>query len=348
MYRVDRQSDETPPLPAIEQPRGLAYFAGTWSGRVILVNTVVFLAMALMSKSILMPTPEVLLAFGAKDPVGLARGEIWRFITPIFVHIGIVHFALNALGLYFIGYQIESVLGPRWFVPVYLISGVMGVIASSVFSVAVSAGASGALFGLLGAGYLVERQIARRLMEMTGARPRRRVYAGVVGINVIFGLVIPGIDNAAHLGGLVSGIAMTWAMLNIRPNRLVARRPRHAIALMVLMAVLGMVGVGLGASREFQVRHFVFESWRAGDNPMAVYHLSRALAIDPENADLHFRRGRVLVLIEELRLGIDDLQVAAASPSLAPRFEDLVRELDAAGRPTEAWQVRRVMEHSGM
>lgn len=190
-----------------------------------------------------MPTGDLLYSFGAKDPVAIASGEWWRFFAPIFVHIGFVHFAMNNLGLYFIGYQIEKAMGARWFLFIYLFSGFLGNVASACFSVARSAGASGALFGLLGAGFFLERVINKRIFAQTGEKPKNNVYSMMVIANVIFGFMVPGVDNAAHMGGLVAGIGLAYAMALSRPNRLFAPNPKRSKQ--VILALYGFAAVGV-------------------------------------------------------------------------------------------------------
>lgn len=342
----DRQNGES--VTAIVQPQGLAYYWGTWSGRLIVANAIVFLWMSWLSNSVVMPTSDVLLLFGAKDPVGLAQGQWWRLLAPTFVHIGILHFAFNTLGLYYIGYQLEAVLGGPWFIALYLISGTFGNIMSAVFAASVSAGASGALFGLLGCGFYLERLAARRTAELTGSKPRRGAYSGMVVVNLIFGLVIPGIDNAAHLGGLVSGIVVTWAMLNLRPNRLLSAARGRAWAAIVILTLVSGAGTCLALSKTYQLKHMVFAAQHESDEGRALHFWSQAIVLDPRNSSLRFERGRLLFLLGETRFGIDDLRIAAAAPEVAGKFQALVKELDDSNRQTEAWEVRRLMEHAGV
>src|SRR5690606_19573416 len=132
--------------------------------------------------SILLPDEDVLIRYGAKSTYHLIHGEFWRLFTPMFVHVGLIHFALNSLALFYIGTHIERVVGPRWFLTIYLLSGVTGGIASALFMFGLSAGASGAIFGLLGVGFVFERLIYRRVHQSTGRRLRRGPYTGLVVI----------------------------------------------------------------------------------------------------------------------------------------------------------------------
>ena len=107
--------------------------------------------------SILVPdNADALIEFGAKDNVLIAQGEVWRLVSSMFLHISFIHFAVNNWALYVLSYQLEFFLKPKWFLILYLTSGIFGSLASNVFSLSTSAGASGALFGLLGAGLWLE------------------------------------------------------------------------------------------------------------------------------------------------------------------------------------------------
>jgi rhomboid protease GluP len=141
-----------------------------------------------------------LIKYGAKFNPLIYEGEWWRFITPVFLHIGYMHLAMNTLALYYLGIAVERMYGHTRFLFIYLFAGATGFIASFLFSSTLSAGASGAIFGCLGA-----------LLYFSTINPR--AFFQTMGINVIFILVInlafgftaTGIDNAGHIGGLVGG-----------------------------------------------------------------------------------------------------------------------------------------------
>jgi rhomboid protease GluP len=277
---------DRPPLPIIARPAARFFWRGTWTGRIILFNALVFVGVCVLSRSIFMPDMQTLLSLGAKDPVGLARGEWWRFVTPVFLHIGIIHFAVNSYMLYQIGYQLESVLGAAWFLVVYLAAGVVGNVSSALFSPNLSAGASGALFGLLGAGFYIERSIGRRITEVTGRRPRRRVYAVTVLLNLVIGLVIPFIDNAAHLGGLVSGMLVTMAMMMIRPNRLQARRKSLGVALLTLLLAATIYGGYVTTTRKFAMSLILDAAESSGELDAKLHYAGQAYRLDPSSERL--------------------------------------------------------------
>ncbi|WP_010173442.1 rhomboid family intramembrane serine protease [Bacillus coahuilensis] len=149
--------------------------------------------------------PETLVFFGAKFNPLILEGEWWRFITPIFLHIGFFHLLMNTFALVLIGREVEKIFGKWRFLFIYLLAGIIGCIASFYFNpVGLSAGASGAIFGCFGAllyfGYTFP-QVFFRTMGMN--------ILVIVGLNLVLGFTVPGIDNAGHIGGLVGGFIAT-------------------------------------------------------------------------------------------------------------------------------------------
>lgn len=331
-------SEETPQhaLPFAPQPKGLAFLLRTWTGRIILVNTIIFLAMAWQSGSIMMPAPDVLLKFGAKDPVLLTQGEWWRFVTPMFVHIGLIHFAFNTWALYVVAWQLEYMLRGRWFLVLYLVSGILGNIGSAVFSTAVSAGASSSLFGILGAGFFVERIVTKRFEQRTGQRARAGAYSGMVVGNLVLGFLIPQIDNAAHLGGLVAGILFTWALLLLVPNRLMPPNRSRGILLIVFLAGLATTGAYLATSAWY-LRERLFDRISVASSPQERYHLySDAVRLSPEDPHLRWARGKILISYGYPEESADDLRIAARDPGVRKEMQVFQAELIQEGRVQEA------------
>lgn len=141
-----------------------------------------------------------LIKYGAKYNYYIYEGEWWRFVTPIFLHIGFLHLVMNTLSLYYLGTAVERMYGNFRFVFIYLFAGVTGFIASFLTSSVVSAGASGAIFGCFGA-LLYFGVIYPKLFSRTmGANS-----IGILVINIIIGFSVSSIDNAGHLGGLAGG-----------------------------------------------------------------------------------------------------------------------------------------------
>ncbi len=151
------------------------------------------------------PTIASLLTWGADYGPKTLAGEWWRMITCTFVHIGLFHIAMNMIVLVDAGRLVERLLGNAGFAVLSRVSGIGGSLASLWWSPQlVSAGASGAVFGIYGALLAV---IVREGKSIPQARLQRltRSAVGFVGYNVVFGLQKSGIDMAAHLGGIATG-----------------------------------------------------------------------------------------------------------------------------------------------
>jgi len=147
------------------------------------------------------------LLFGAKVNGAIAAGQIWRLITPIFLHAGLWHVGVNMYSLYALGPAIERFFGSIRMAVIYLLSGISGVIFSLAFSPAASVGASGAIFGLLGA--LASFLYRHRQTFGAAGRFHLRQILLIAVINLGIGLM-PQIDNWGHLGGLLGGVLLTW------------------------------------------------------------------------------------------------------------------------------------------
>lgn len=149
-----------------------------------------------------------LLVFGANVDTLTKNGDYYRLFTSMFLHIGILHLLCNMYSLYIIGKEVENVFGKVKYLIIYLFSGIAGSILSLAFNHnTICAGASGAIFGLLGAllyfGYYYRTYLGATLT---------RSIIPVIVLNLIIGFTSSGIDNAAHIGGLVGGILIAMAV----------------------------------------------------------------------------------------------------------------------------------------
>jgi rhomboid protease GluP len=152
---------------------------------------------------------RVLVALGANHPdLVLQEGQWWRLVASMFLHIGVFHLLLNGWALFQLGALYEVWVGSARMLSVYFASGIAGSLASVFFTGELSAGASGAIFGILGG---LIAFLARRHEHLTS---RAKGLLGQLllwaGINVVIGFTSPGIDNAAHLGGCAMGFALGW------------------------------------------------------------------------------------------------------------------------------------------
>ena len=158
---------------------------------------------------------STLIELGAMKGSLIAGGEYWRLFTAMFLHFGWLHLALNCFGLYIFGQMIEGLYGRSRFIVIYTLAGLAGSVSSYAFNLSlapyhsVGIGASGAVLGLLGA--TVAFFIRNR--EMLGEMGRRTLAGLIIvaGINLAFGFMTPGVDNLAHIGGFVGGLALGLA-----------------------------------------------------------------------------------------------------------------------------------------
>ena len=160
-------------------------------------------------------TPN-LIRFGAKFGPAIAQGEWWRLIMPMFLHIGFFHLLANSFGLFIFGGMVERIFGSVAFAAIYLVAGVLGNLFSywadiGIYnSTPIGAGASGAVFGIVGAfsAYLL---LNRHVLGQMGRQAMMSVLF-IVGINFVLGITLSGVDNMAHLGGLFGGALLALAI----------------------------------------------------------------------------------------------------------------------------------------
>jgi rhomboid protease GluP len=198
------------------------------------------------------PINDVILVLGAKDNERIKqRGEYYRFLTSMFLHGGLLHIGFNAWALYALGPECERIYGTARFLAIYFIAGLAGGVASYALSAAPAVGASGAIFGLIGA-LAVFYYLSRELLG-SAARQQFGSLITVIMINLFIGFSSGGlIDNNAHLGGLAGGALLGWLLAprfavdeRIYPPQVV-RRPlpwgwAAAIWFLALLVVLVIV-----------------------------------------------------------------------------------------------------------
>ncbi len=134
----------------------------------------------------------------------VADGDWWRLITSAFLHASVLHIAFNMLALWWLGAPVELAIGHARYLALYVVSGLAGAAGALLFDpTAVTVGASGAIFGLLGAGLILE-------WSATGSLAGN--YLTLIVINLAISFAVPGISVGGHLGGLVGGILGTLAL----------------------------------------------------------------------------------------------------------------------------------------
>lgn len=194
------------------------------------------------------PSIDKLIQLGALVPPFVARTascpehyQYWRLLTAMFLHVGLIHLAFNMYALYLFGYLIENALGHVRFLAIYFVAGFLGSVASFAFgpAVAVEAGASGAIFGLLGA--WIAYNYRRRDSPLAEANLRWAMILIVMNALIAFGF--RSIDWRAHLGGLVAGMAAGGLVEGFGP------RPIRPLIQYGGLAALVLIGVAVTAWR---------------------------------------------------------------------------------------------------
>lgn len=170
---------------------------------VYVAGIVADVAVGLSAEQAIMGGSQVLFLYGGKINAAIQGGQFWRLVTPIFLHIGLAHIGLNGYFLYIVGPQVERPFGYWRFLLVFLFSGIAGTLGSMIGTPNPSAGASGALFGLIGALAVYFYQNRQGFGDV--AQRQLRSLGMLVLINLVFGITVPNIDNWGHMGGLVGG-----------------------------------------------------------------------------------------------------------------------------------------------
>lgn len=163
----------------------------------IFIFLIIFLLMTLAGGS---TNTRVLILFGAKVNQLIEAGQYWRLLTSIFIHIGFTHLLFNTYALFVLGKYSEKIFGHSKLIMLFIFSGLTGSTLSYLMSPHLSAGASGGIFGLLGA--IVVYGWDNQFLRSSGLITNLMI---ILGLNLVLGMIIPGLDNFAHLGGLIGG-----------------------------------------------------------------------------------------------------------------------------------------------
>ena len=202
-------------------------------------NVLIFVLMALNGVGIVEPSSEGLLAWGANFKPMTLDGQWWRLLTNCFVHIGIFHLLMNMYALLFIGAQLEPLIGKTRFTAAYIVTGIGASLTSLWWhDFTISAGASGAIFGLYG---LFLAMLTTNFIEPNARKALISSIGLFVGYNLLNGLK-GGIDNAAHIGGLLSGLIIGYAFY---PSLVQTDRPALKRLVVGGVAIITLFGTSL-------------------------------------------------------------------------------------------------------
>lgn len=332
------------PTPAVQRRIVLPLSPARWSYVFLTLNIVIWLAMMVLSAlrgegvlaGSLSVSTDVLIAFGAKVNLLIAAGQFWRLVTANFLHVSLLHLAFNSYALWQLGPEVERLYGPRRFLVIYLLTGVFGATASYAWGGALSAGASGAIFGLVGV--LLAYFLRHRALFGQRGRAYLSNMLFIVVINLFIGFSSPGIDNWGHIGGLISGFLLGYGLV---PHYALRGDPQSGAAELVDVASRArVVGVTLLALFVLLGAATTVTSWRrnsaegqlerarqaivARDWEAAEEALGRAQQLAPQRAEVYFYWGVVRAQQGQVAAAAEQWEKAAA--------------LDA-GEPTTLWNL---------
>jgi rhomboid protease GluP len=209
MNQLDQNQER--PAPAPPQQRQMVNVAmpnrPPYVTYTLIAITVIFFLMQMASEALFQGN-DILIALGAQYDKAILAGQLWRLVTPVFLHAGVAHILFNMYALFTLGTGLERPFGHGRFLLLYMLGAYAGNVVSFFFSSGVpSVGASTAIFGLLGAEAVFLFQNRQLFAGHYGRAIQNVVFIAIV--NLIIGLQ-PGIDNWGHVGGLLGGLMFTW------------------------------------------------------------------------------------------------------------------------------------------
>jgi rhomboid protease GluP len=286
-------------------------------------NVMVFIAMVIASGPSLDFTNKVMDVFGANFGPYTLSGQWWRLFTYMFLHGSLMHIAFNMWCLWDLGRLCESLYGRWTFAAIYLITGVAGGLASVAWNPQVlSVGASGAIFGLAGAlaasFYLGEFSIPKVAIQGT-----LRSLLFFIGFNVIFGAMIPSIDNACHGGGLVSGVILGALIARMAPQH---DSPRRVGVLIVVALAVVVTAFGVQRWRGSEI-HFRSAIVAQKSVDRMIAELQKKVKQSPQDASAHYALAHEYFTSRQIPEGIGELKRVL---ELQPQNANARMELGAA------------------
>jgi rhomboid protease GluP len=262
----------------------------------IALNTLVYLIMAYEGHSFLNFDSDLLQSWGANSGALTCGGQWWRLLTSTFEHGGLMHIALNMWCLYSLGWLAELLFGRSRFTLLYLMCGIGGSLASICWrGNGLSVGASGAIFGIAGA--LIPAMLLSSNQKLRVALRGQLASIGLfVFYNLAYGATSSGTDNAAHVGGLLTGLVLGAAFptgLNIQE-----RRGQFRVLAGTLLMLVAFVGAGIFAVHHNEAYIEIDKAAEAhehGDLTGAVAHAKRSVQLKPDNVHAQFMLGNLLL-----------------------------------------------------
>jgi len=276
----------------------------------IAINIFIFLLLELNGGS---SSIDTLIEMGAKYNPYILDGEWWRMVTSMFLHIGLLHLVMNMLAIYYLGTIVERIYGNMRFLFIYFLAGIGGGLASFAFSPSVSAGASGAIFGLFGA-LLFFGLIYKRIFLQTMGQS----VIIILLINLVFGFSIQQIDMGAHIGGLLAGFIAS-GILYLPKKRNVKIQLLTIFAYILLISALIIYGSSNNISSQSYQLMEIEELLSERNYEEVIEVASHALELKGDmEAAILFQRSYAYIQLNEIDLAIEDLEQSIEFESALP------------------------------
>lgn len=310
----------------------------------IAINVLVFGAMVVRGVSPMSPLVKDLIAWGADYGPRTTGGEPWRLFTAMFLHIGVIHIAMNMYVLWQIGRFVERIVGNAGFLVLYIVAGLAGSVVSVLWKpYTVSAGASGAIFGLYGAlfAFVIDKKstIPREVLQSL-----QRNAVMFVGFNLLYGFSQKNIDMGAHLGGLAGGFLSGLVLRQpLTEEAAKGRIWRNAVLLAAGAALVGLVVVA--APRSFDIEGAIERFSKVEERSLAAFNdvIKKAKAGSANDAEL----AEVIEtkVLPDWRKAKEELVAPKTLP--AKESELLAKVLAYANARQEAWELLVQAVHTG-
>ncbi len=198
-------------------------------------NIVIWLIMTLFGMLFDLGITHQLVLFGAKVNSLIAQGQTWRLLSAMFLHVNLIHLFFNSYALFIYGPIVEKIFGRMRFIAIYIVSGFIGTLFSYLFNPYPAAGASGAIFGLMGSILYLRQHRKDFFQRMFGPG-----LIMIIIINLMYGVTQPGIDNWGHMGGLAGGFVIGNG-LGLYGEKLFALRKILIWAVVIFAIFLGLL-----------------------------------------------------------------------------------------------------------
>ena len=257
----------------------------------VVLNVLMFGAMVFNGVPPTQPSGADLFRWGSEFGPATLGAQPWRLVTCMFLHIGLIHLGFNMWCLWDLGQVAERIFGRAWFLALYLVSGICGSYVSLLWDpLRNSAGASGAIFGVAGA-LIAAFKFGHLAFDPTRVRAMLRSVTLFAIYNLLFGLA-GGINNMAHLGGLVGGFTIGFLLTRMFPPY--SETYERSFWWLTPILALGLVGAFFGL-RNLKADQLALGQGalaaEAGDCNVAVPQLERAVQAHADDPDAHVELG---------------------------------------------------------